>query len=221
MTKYFTLLDKIDCIYDVDLTKVIAQRNGKGEWNLKTSENWIPLVQPLKYIPWSWFQLRQVWFPQYRGINGKNILFYTEYMMLLCSVLYHRGLYKHFVVGVCHVLAHISQFCSTGTATIIYDFQVPVVWSNRDKYGQHRSLPGLLLLMWIDFNQYEYVITSIIKCGKKILIHSQTSQVQPWKFRQWWILSSHTMWCCIYVSTVGLTLIHVSKKRLLATKRQQ
>ena len=43
---------------------------------------------------------------------------------------------------------------------------------------------------------YKYGLTlipvSIIKCGIKLLIHSYTSMVQPLKFRNGWVISSHT-----------------------------
>ena len=46
-------------------------------------------------------------------------------------------------------------------------------------------IQGPLLLTWINFNpimECGSIITSIIKCGMKILIHSQTSTVAPLRF---------------------------------------
>ena len=54
--------------------------------------------------------------------------------------------------------------------------------------------------------------TSIIKCEMKLLIHSQTSTVQPLKFGNGQVISSHTllgMWLLIHA---GLKLIHVSNR---------
>ena len=56
------------------------------------------------------------------------------------------------------------------------------------------------------------VITSIIKCGVKLLIHSRTSTVASNKFENWWVIPSPTllsMWLLIHA---GLELIHVSKR---------
>ena len=40
--------------------------------------------------------------------------------------------------------------------------------------------------------QHGWVITCPIKCGMKLLIHSQTSMVQPLKFGNGYVISSHT-----------------------------
>ena len=55
------------------------------------------------------------------------------------------------------------------------------------------------------------MITSIIKCEMKSLIHSQTSLVQPLEFQNGWVISSILYWAYDYLSMQGLELIHVSK----------
>ena len=55
------------------------------------------------------------------------------------------------------------------------------------------------------------VITSIINCGMKSLIHSWTSTVQPLKFRIGWVshFTFYQVWT--YLSSLGLTLNKISK----------
>ena len=56
------------------------------------------------------------------------------------------------------------------------------VWQNTS--NTWFTLPGVLLQTNFNFNpSNRYVITSIINCGMKLLIHSQTSTVAPLKFR--------------------------------------
>ena len=62
------------------------------------------------------------------------------------------------------------------------------------------------LLAWINFE----VIACLVKCGVKLLIHSPTSMVQPLKFGNGWIISTHIFWTCHYLSMLGLKWNHVS-----------
>ena len=51
-----------------------------------------------------------------------------------------------------------------------------------------------LLLTWINFNlSMDKLITSIIMCGMKLLIHSQTSTVPPLRFGNGYVISSGTL----------------------------
>ena len=60
--------------------------------------------------------------------------------------------------------------------------------------------------------QRGYIITSVIKCGMKLSIKSQISMVQPLKFGNRWIISSHTsLDICNYLSMLRLKLNHTSK----------
>ena len=69
-----------------------------------------------------------------------------------------------------------------------------------------------LSLTWINFNpSMDKLIISIIKCGMKLLIQSQTSTVQPLKFGNGWVILSYTL-LGIYLSMLGLKFIHVSKR---------
>ena len=67
----------------------------------------------------------------------------------------------------------------------------------------YRLFPGPLLLTWINLNpawKNKKIITFIIRWEKKLLIHSQTSTVQPLKFGNIQVISSHTlrdMWLLI------------------------
>ena len=68
--------------------------------------------------------------------------------------------------------------------------QQPARWLYQAE-GQQYSSPfyyyGLILIWaWI-------TITSIIKCRMKLLIHSQTSTVEPVKFGNEEVISSHTL----------------------------
>ena len=64
---------------------------------------------------------------------------------------------------------------------------------------------GHLLLTWINFKpSMDKVITSIIKCGIKLLIHSQTSTVQPLKFGNGKVISSHTLLCMWLLIHAGI-----------------
>ena len=66
-----------------------------------------------------------------------------------------------------------------------------------------------LLTTWTTFFQLGLVITSIIKYGIKLLIHSRTSMVQPLKFGDEIVISA-IFWVCDYLSR--LRLIQVSKR---------
>ena len=46
----------------------------------------------------------------------------------------------------------------------------------------------------------------------KLLIHSQTSTVQPLKFGNGYIISPTLYWACDYLSMLGLKLIHASQR---------
>ena len=52
---------------------------------------------------------------------------------------------------------------------------------------------------------------SIIKCGIKLLIHSQTSTIAPLKFGHE-ISNFNSYWAYDYLSMLGLKLIHFSKR---------
>ena len=61
--------------------------------------------------------------------------------------------------------------------------------------------PGTLLLTGLIKSGHEYIIPSIIECGMKLLIHSQTSTVKPLKFGNGYVISSHIllgMWLIIH-----------------------
>ena len=61
-----------------------------------------------------------------------------------------------------------------------------------------------LILAWISNN-------TIVMCGMKLRVHSQTSTVQSLKFGNGYMLSSHIYWACDYISMLRSNLIHVSK----------
>ena len=58
------------------------------------------------------------------------------------------------------------------------------------------------------------VITSIIKCGTKVLVHSQTSMVESLKFRP------TLYWVYDYLFMPGFKLIYVSKMSTLKSSYQ-
>ena len=62
--------------------------------------------------------------------------------------------------------------------------------------------------------QHEKVITSLIKCGMKLLIHFQTSTVASLKFGNVYIFPPILYWTCKYLSMLVLKLIHVNKRAL-------
>ena len=63
-------------------------------------------------------------------------------------------------------------------------------------------------------SQYGLVITPIIKREMTLLIHSQTSTVQPLKFGTDVLCHPTLHWVCDYLSMYGFRLIHVSKMGL-------
>ena len=52
----------------------------------------------------------------------------------------------------------------------------------------------------------------LIKCGMKLLIHSQTSTVQPLKFGNGQLISHHTLRACDCLSMLGSKSNHVVKR---------
>ena len=77
-----------------------------------------------------------------------------------------------------------------------------------------RISQGPILLTWFKFNPDMEVITSITKCGMKLLSHSQTLMVQPE-----WIsnfIRHFPMHVIDYLSMLGLKLNNVSKRGLMA-----
>ena len=61
------------------------------------------------------------------------------------------------------------------------------------------------------WSQHGYVITSILKCETKLLIHSQTSTVQPLTFENGKLFHTTRYWACDYWSMLGSKLNHASK----------
>ena len=62
------------------------------------------------------------------------------------------------------------------------------------------------------------MITPIIKCGMKLLIHFQTSTVQLLMFGMDKWFHTTLYWAPDYLSMLGLKLIHVSKRALFSDK---
>ena len=56
------------------------------------------------------------------------------------------------------------------------------------------------------------VFTSIIKCGMKLHINSQTSTMEPLKFGSWYVISSDTLWCVLLFIHARVKLIRVSRR---------
>ena len=61
------------------------------------------------------------------------------------------------------------------------------LFTHTERLHRHQ---GPLLLTW--FNQHGWLITSIMKCGMKLLSHSQTSTVASLKFGNGQVISSYT-----------------------------
>ena len=57
----------------------------------------------------------------------------------------------------------------------------------------------------------------IIKCGMKLLIHSQISMVQQSNFRTWCVVSSHTILGMWLLVILVLMIIHISKGEAVTT----
>ena len=68
------------------------------------------------------------------------------------------------------------------------------------------------LLRWFNFSQHGHVTTYPVKCGIKLLIHSQTSVVALLKFENGLLFHHIPYTGCTYLSMLGLNLIHVSKR---------
>ena len=52
---------------------------------------------------------------------------------------------------------------------------------------------------------------SILKCGMKLLIHSETSTATTSMFRSWYVISPTLYWACEYLSMLGFNIIHISE----------
>ena len=78
----------------------------------------------------------------------------------------------------------------------------------------HTKHLGPLLLAWIDFNpstEHGYVITSLIKCCMKLLIHPQLQQCNHWSWGMNKLFHLTFYNGCDYLSMLGLKLSHVDK----------
>ena len=64
-------------------------------------------------------------------------------------------------------------------------------------------------------SKHGYLITSIIKCEMKLLINSQTSTVQPLKFGNGYVISSHTLLGMWWLLHAGIKLKPYMWKRPL------
>ena len=77
-----------------------------------------------------------------------------------------------------------------------------LVWENGPSY----FWSALYLLPLFTLLKHGKIIISIVKCGMKLLIHSQTSSVAPVKFGNGQVIPTHLL------LLMGLKFIHVSKR---------
>ena len=64
---------------------------------------------------------------------------------------------------------------------------------------------GLFYLTWVNLNpNIDIAITCPVKCGMRLLLHSQTSTAAPSKFGNWCVISSNTLWWIWLLNHAGI-----------------
>ena len=108
---------------------------------------------------------------------GHNITHWWIYNAIICYQLITLNDYQRFVSPSQLVLQFWIKFC--------HPLPLPLPLSQS---------PGALFnnMNWL-YPEYGEVITCPVRCGVKWFINSQTSSVQPSKFGNGWIISSHTV----------------------------
>ena len=89
-----------------------------------------------------------------------------------------------------YVWRHLSA-----TNDLIHTFAKPKL-PRTERFDERRFISrslGPFSLTWFNFNP-SMVITCPIKCGVKLLIHSQTSTAAPLKFGNGYVISFHILW---------------------------
>ena len=124
------------------------------------------------------------------------------------------GYHQHSIIWFHSFVYVVMQFCVIFDRTLLENKLTIAIWSGSYKTVSFTSDgSSLCIISFIVLN----IITTIIKCGMKLLIHPQTVEVWEWISN---FIPNYTLgvWfhttlslACEYLSMLGLKLTHVSK----------
>ena len=155
------------------------------------------VLQPMLFLkyeqPWRW------WLHIYsQNIKSEDEfeLFIMSNTQMFCTFTGMRSFMGHTLLPIDQTRITLinpwTQTLESGTSGSVYGLQLYFRALIRPLDDSHiRTNQGHLYKQGLTYSQHGLVITTIIKCMMKLLLHSQTSTVQPLKSGNGKVISSH------------------------------